>query len=53
MTTAYRVLAYLVAAGVAVQAAVIASGTFGPLSDVETGTVADKTDPSNAGFAIH
>lgn len=53
MRTAYRVLAYLVAVGVAVQAASIAVGTFGLLNDIDSGAVAAKSYEENAGFAVH
>ncbi|HEY3501372.1 MAG TPA: hypothetical protein VGN37_01150 [Actinocatenispora sp.] len=59
MRTAYRVVAYLIAAGVAVQAAAIAFGLFGLSKWIEDGATVDKSsieDASfngSAGFSIH
>lgn len=54
MRTAYRTLAYLIALGVVFQAAVVAFGTFGFISEVDAGAVltADSEAP-NAGPMLH
>ena len=48
MKKVYRVLAFLVAAGVAVQAAAIAYGMFGLLKWIEKGGTLDKATELNA-----
>jgi hypothetical protein len=49
----YRVLAWLIALGVVVQAAAIALGWFTALHDVDNGLVIDKNYEGNAGHALH
>jgi hypothetical protein len=49
----YRALAGLVALGVLIQAASIAFGWFGVISDLESGAVFDVNSEGNAGHAIH
>jgi len=59
MRSAYRVLAFLVAAGVMVQAAAIAYGMFGLIKWVENGGTLDQSTELNsslggyAGFNLH
>jgi hypothetical protein len=53
MKTAYRVLAGLICLGVLVQAASVAVGWFGVLSDVDGGAVLDKNYDGNVGHMIH
>lgn len=59
MRTAYRVVAYLIAAGVVVQAASIAFGLFGLSKWIEDGATVDKSNiedasfNGSAGFTIH
>ena len=52
MKTAYRVLAGLICLGVLVQAASVAVGWFGVLSDVDGGAVLDKNYDGNVGHMI-
>ena len=59
MKNVYRVLAFLVAAGVMVQAAAIAYGMFGLIKWVENGGTLDKATELNSelggytGFSVH
>lgn len=53
VSSIYRVLAYLVAAGVAIEAAAIAFAAYGLLDDVDNGVIVDKTYVGNVGFDIH
>lgn len=59
MKQVYRVLAFLVAAGVAMQAAAVAFGMFGLIKWVENGGTLDKSTELNsslggyAGFSLH
>lgn len=53
MKSAYRILAYLVAAGVVVQAADIAFAWFTTINEVDSGTVVDENYDGNAGHALH
>ncbi len=53
MRSTYRALAYLVALGVVVQAALIAFGWFEVLSEVEDGAVFDENTDYNAGQVLH
>ena len=53
MRQTYRVLAWLIALGVVVQAAAIALGWFTALHDVDNGLVIDKNYEGNAGHALH
>ena len=59
MKNVYRVLAFLVAAGVMVQAAAIAFGMFGLIKWVENGGTLDKATELNSelggytGFSVH
>ncbi|QTE30675.1 hypothetical protein [Pengzhenrongella sicca] len=53
MKSAYRVLALLIALGVAVQAASIAYGWFQVISDVDAGAVYTSDTELNAGHALH
>ena len=46
MKSAYRILAYLVAAGVVVQAADIAFAWFTTINEVDSGTVVDEGVPA-------
>ncbi|CAA9378798.1 MAG: hypothetical protein AVDCRST_MAG21-1650 [uncultured Nocardioidaceae bacterium] len=52
MKSAYRILAYLVAAGVVVQAADIAFAWFTAFSDMDSGTVVDE-NYRNTGHTLH
>jgi hypothetical protein len=49
----YRVVAWLVAVGVLVQAAAVSFGWFDAISGLETGLVIDESYEGNAGHAIH
>ncbi|NUU16191.1 hypothetical protein HP550_02870 [Cellulomonas humilata] len=53
MKTAYRVLAYLVATGVFVQAGAIAYAWFATLNDLDGGAVIDSDWEGNLGHAMH
>ncbi|WP_421741139.1 hypothetical protein [Cellulomonas sp.] len=53
MRTAYRVLAYLVATGVFVQAAAIAYAWFSTLNELDGGAVIDSEWEGNLGHAMH
>ncbi len=59
MKNVYRVLAFLVAAGVVLQAAAIAYGMFGLLAWIDKGNTLDKSTELNsslggyAGFSLH
>jgi hypothetical protein len=49
----YRVVAWLVAVGVLVQAAAVSFGWFDAISGLENGLVIDESYEGNAGHAIH
>src|SRR5262249_40506577 len=53
MKRAYQILAYLVAAGVVLQAAFIAFGVFGLAHDLDAGAVVDSNYDGNAGWFLH
>jgi hypothetical protein len=53
MRSAYRVLGYLIALGVVVQAAVIAYAWFAVLGELESGSVFDENSEGNVGHALH
>jgi hypothetical protein len=53
MRMTYKVLAYLIAAGVALQAAIIAYAWFATLKDLNSGAVIDKSYDGNAGDMLH
>jgi hypothetical protein len=53
MKTTYRVLAYLIATGVPLQAAFIAFVMFGVWHDVDAGQVIDQSYEANAGALLH
>lgn len=53
MRSTYRVLAYVIAAGVLVQAASIAAGIFGLWGEVEDGGVITEDWEYNAGLITH
>jgi hypothetical protein len=53
MKVTCRVLAYLIAAGVVLQAAFIAFGVFGLVHDVDSGKVVDENYEANAGDMLH
>ncbi len=53
MRSTYRVLAYLIAAAVFVQAATIAFAWFDVLTTVDAGEVFDENSEGNAGHALH
>ncbi|WP_421734156.1 hypothetical protein [Cellulomonas sp.] len=53
MKTAYRVLAYLVATGVFVQAGAIAYAWFATLNDLDGGAVIDSDWEGNLGHSMH
>jgi hypothetical protein len=53
MKHTYRVLAYLIAAGVALQAAFIAFTVFGIIHDVDQGEVVSQSYEPNAGASLH
>jgi len=53
MKSAYRVLALLIALGVAVQAASVAFGWFQVISDVDAGGVFTSATELNAGHELH
>jgi Family of unknown function (DUF6220) len=53
MRATYRVLALLIAAGVVVQAAVIAFAWFQVINDTESGGVFDKNNEGNWGHVAH
>ena len=53
MRQTYRVLAWLIALGVVVQAAAIAFGWFTAINEVDNGLVIDKNYEGNAGHALH
>lgn len=53
MKSAYRILGYLIALGVVVQAAVIAYAWFAVIGDLESGSVFDENSEGNAGHALH
>ncbi|MBA2694528.1 MAG: hypothetical protein H0U62_01440 [Actinobacteria bacterium] len=53
MKSVYRVLAYLIAAGVVLQMADIAYAWFGVLNEVDSGAVLDENFEGNAGHALH
>lgn len=53
MRMTYRVIAYLIVAGVAVQAASLALATFGVIHDSEAGQVIDQNYVPNVGATIH
>ena len=53
MRATYRVLALLIAAGVVVQAAVIAFAWFQVINDTEAGGVFDKNNEGNWGHVAH
>ncbi|KQY47715.1 hypothetical protein [Cellulomonas sp. Root137] len=53
MKTAYRVLAYLVATGVFVQAGAIAYAWFSAINELDGGAVIDSEWEGNLGHAMH
>ncbi|MET0789729.1 MAG: hypothetical protein ABWY33_10845 [Cellulomonas sp.] len=53
MKATYRVLAYLVAAGVFVQAGAIAYAWFTTLHEIEDGAVIDSSYEGNIGHSLH
>lgn len=54
MRTAYRVLAYLIVLGVVYQAAVVAFGTFGFISELDAGTtLTGNSEAPNSGPMLH
>jgi hypothetical protein len=53
MKSTYRILAYLIAAGVALQAAFIAFAVFGIIHDVDQGAVVSQSYEPNAGASLH
>lgn len=53
MRSAYRILGYLVALGVVIQAASIAYAWFAVIGDLESGAVFDENSEGNAGHALH
>lgn len=56
MRSAFRVLAYLIALGVAIQAAAVAYGFFALGKYIESGATVDKSTtsfPGDSGLAIH
>jgi hypothetical protein len=53
MRATYRVLAYLVAAGVFVQAGAIALGWFTTLHELDDGAVIDSSYEGNIGHSVH
>jgi len=53
MKSVYRVLAYLIALGVVIQAAAIAYAWFAVLGEVDGGAVFDENSEGNAGHALH
>ena len=53
MKRAYQVIAYLVAAGVVLQAAFIAFGVFGLAHDIDAGAVVDSNYDGNPGWFLH
>jgi len=53
MKTTYRVLAYLVAAGVFIQAGAIALGWFTTIHELDEGAVIDSNYEGNIGHSIH
>ena len=53
MKTAYRVLAYLVAAGVFVQAGLIALAWFTAINDVDNGAIIDSSYEGNFAHSAH
>lgn len=53
MKTTYRVLAYLIAAAVPLQAAFIAFAVFGIIHDVDQGEVVSQSYEANAGAPLH
>lgn len=53
MKRAYRIIAYLIAAGVVLQAAFIAFGVFGLAHDIDAGAVVDSNYDGNAGWMLH
>ena len=53
MKATYRVLAYLVAAGVFVQAGAIALGWFTTIHELDDGAVIDSNYEGNIGHSIH
>ena len=53
MKSAYRALAYLIAAGVPLQAAFIAFVMFGLIHDVDQGEVVSQSYEPNAGASLH
>jgi hypothetical protein len=53
MKITYRVLAYLIATGVMLQAAFIAFAVFGLIHDIDSGQVVDQSYEGNAGPSLH
>jgi len=53
MRRVYQVLAYLVAAGVVVQAAAIAYAWFTVINEIDGGAVIDENYEGNGGHALH
>ena len=53
MRQTYRVLGYLIAIGVVVQAAAIAAAWFLTINDIDDGLVVDKDYDGNWGHALH
>jgi len=53
MRGAYRVIAYLIAAGVLLQAASVAGGWFGTINEIDGGTVINEDYEGNLGHALH
>lgn len=53
MRQTYRVLGFLIAAGVVVQAATIALAWFTTLNDIDNGAVFDADSERNAGHVLH
>ena len=53
MRQTYRVLGYLIAIGVVVQAAAIALAWFTVIKDVDDGAIIDKDYDGNFGHALH
>ncbi len=53
MRSAYRVLAYLIATGVVIQAAAIAYAWFAVIDKIDGGAVLDENWEGNAGHAVH
>jgi len=53
MRSTYRVLAFLIAVGVVLQATFVAFAWFKAISDVDSGLVITKNYDGNAGHALH